>query len=132
MSEPAAPNSLPTPSLPAPSMEPPPLFDRLRGALLEDLVSAGDVTSQALVPEGRVAEAELVAKADGVLAGIKLVSLVFQMAEQLVSSQAAGRAWDLEDAQQAAREGKTEWDAVLRMRDRMERQGVRVLTIKKD
>jgi len=132
MTEPASPSSPATPAPPPPSMEPPPLFDRLRGALLEDLVSAGDVTSQALVPEGRVAEADLVAKADGVLAGIKLVSLVFQMAEQLVSSQAAGRAWDLDDAQQAAREGKTEWDSVLRMRDRIEKQAVRVVIIKKD
>jgi nicotinate-nucleotide pyrophosphorylase (carboxylating) len=117
---------------PAPALEPPPLFDRLRGALLEDLLSAGDLTSQALVPEGRIAEAELVAKADGVLSGIKLVSLIFQMAEQLVSPQAAGRAWDLEDAQQAAREGKTEWDSVMRMGERLERQSVRVVPLKKD
>lgn len=128
----AEPVPTPTPQPPAPSLEPPALFDRLRGALLEDLLAAGDLTSQALVPEGRVAEAELVVKAEGVLAGIKLVPLVFQMAEQLVSSQAAGRAWDLEDAQQAAREGKTEWESVMRMSERMERQSVRVVPLKKD
>jgi nicotinate-nucleotide pyrophosphorylase (carboxylating) len=117
---------------PPPSLDPPPLFDRLRYTLLEDLTAVGDVTSQALVPEGRIAQADVLIKADGVLAGIKLVPIIFQMAEQLVSAPAAGRAWDLEDAQQAAREGKTEWDAVMRMSERLEKQGLRVATLKKD
>ena len=127
--------STPTPPVPQPPpahLEPLSLFDRIRGTLLEDLTSVGDVTSQALVPEGRVASADVLIKADGVLAGIKLVGIIFQMAEQLVSMQAAGRAWDLEDAQQAAREGKTEWDSVLRMSERLEKQGLRVETFKKD
>src|SRR4051812_23768003 len=117
---------------PTPSLDPPQLFDRLRYALLEDLTSAGDLTSQALVPEGRQAVADVLVKADGVLAGVKLIGIIFQMAEQLVSMQAAGRAWDLEDAQQAAREGKTEWETVMRMSERLEKQGLRVTTLKKD
>jgi nicotinate-nucleotide pyrophosphorylase (carboxylating) len=117
---------------PTPSLEPPPLFDRLRFALLEDLTSVGDVTSQALAPEGRTAQADVLVKADGVLAGIKLIGIIFQMAEQFVSTQAAGRAWDLEDAQQAAREGKTEWETVMRMSERLEKQGLKITPMKKD
>src|SRR4051812_17222841 len=95
-----------------PPLEPPPLFDRLRGALLEDLSLHGDVTSQALIPEGKAARGFFLAKADGVVCGVKLLHLIFQMAEQLVSSQAAGRAWDLDDAQDAARTGQAGWDEV--------------------
>src|SRR6185295_5676306 len=99
---------------PAPTpLEPPPLFDRLRGALLEDLGPVGDVASLSLVPEGKTARAEFLVKADGVLCGVKLLALIFQMAEQIVSSHAAGRAWDLHDAQEAAKAGKAEWDAVM-------------------
>ena len=117
---------------PTPSLDPPALFDRLRYSLLEDLTAVGDLTSQALVGEGRSAQADVLIKADGVLAGIKLIGIIFQMAEQLVSPQAAGRAWDLEDAQQAAREGRTEWDTVMRMSERLEKQGLRIEIFKKD
>jgi hypothetical protein len=46
-----------------------PLEDRLRMALREDLGAAGDVTSQALVPERKKVVAEVLVKADGVLCG---------------------------------------------------------------
>src|ERR1043165_706529 len=92
-------------------LEPPALFDRLRGALLEDLMSVGDVTSQALVHEHKEATADFLAKGEGVLCGVNLLPLIFQMAEQLVSTEAAGRAWDLDDAQAAAAAGKSIWEA---------------------
>lgn len=112
--------------------EPPALFDRLRGALLEDLMSTGDVTSQALVHEHKTAEADFLAKSDGVLCGVNLLPLIFQMAEQLVSTEAAGRAWDLDDAQAAAAAGKTTWDEALSLREKTERKGIAVQLAKKD
>jgi len=125
--------SKPQPSAaPTPPREPPPLFDRLRGALLEDFGPAGDVTSQSLVLEGKIASASVLVKAEGVLCGVKLLPLIFQMAEELVSSHAAGRSWDLHDAEEAARSGQKDWAGVQAMRDQHRRQGIRVTVLKKD
>jgi nicotinate-nucleotide pyrophosphorylase (carboxylating) len=110
----------------------PPLFDRLRGALLEDLTAVGDITSQALVPEHRLARADFVAKSDGVLCGVRLLPLIFQMAEQLVSQSAAERAWTLSDAQDAAAAGKTSWESVQTLREQAQKQDVAVNVLKKD
>src|SRR6185436_14702280 len=57
---------------PSLTLEPPPLFDRLRGALLEDLGPIGDITSQSLVPEGKLARADVLVKAEGVICGVNL------------------------------------------------------------
>ena len=46
-------------------------------ALAED-IGAGDVTSEAIVPKDLQATAELVAKEDGILAGLPLARLVFE------------------------------------------------------
>ena len=46
-------------------------------ALAEDL-GAGDVTSQMTVPEGAAGEAEIFAKATGVVAGVKVAAAVFR------------------------------------------------------
>src|SRR5687768_9635333 len=116
----------------SPAMEVMPLFDRLRLALLEDLAPNGDVTSQALVPEGRNASAEILVKADGVLCGVKLLGLIFQMAEQFVSLQAAGRAWDLHDAELAAKSGKGDWEKVLKLHENHALQTVQVTPLRKD
>lgn len=114
------------------SFDPPPLFERLRGALLEDLTAVGDVTSQALVHENKMAAGDFVAKSEGVVCGIKLLPLIFQMAEQLVSSEAAGRAWDVDDAQSAAAEGKISWDEAMKLREKSERREISVQLLKKD
>ncbi len=113
-------------------LEPPSLFDRLRSALVEDLTAAGDVTSQALVHEFKTAQADFLIKGPGVLCGVKLLPLIFQMAEQLVSSEAAGRAWDLDDAQAAAAAGRLSWDEVLKLRESTERKEIAVSIVKKD
>lgn len=62
---------------------PPPLLRLLiepivRMALAEDLGRAGDVTSAATVPEGTRAEAALVARRSGVIAGLDLARLAFE------------------------------------------------------
>ncbi len=54
------------------------LDERLRGFLAEDLGS-GDVTSNALVPASRVAQAALVAKAEGVVAGADLAERIVRL-----------------------------------------------------
>ena len=51
----------------------------LRAALAED-VGPGDVTSEALVPEGAKATAVIVAKAEGVLAGVAVAAEVLRLA----------------------------------------------------
>lgn len=62
------------PSLPAVLLEP-----LVRNALLEDLGRAGDITTDAIVPASAVGETRLVARQDGVLAGIDLARLAFQL-----------------------------------------------------
>ena len=49
----------------------------VRAALIEDLGRAGDITTEAIVPRGAVAEAEIVARQPGVLAGLDAALLAF-------------------------------------------------------
>ncbi len=51
----------------------------VRSALLEDLGRAGDLTTEAIVPPGLRAEARLVARQPGVVAGLSLARLAFQL-----------------------------------------------------
>ena len=56
----------------------------VRNALLEDLGRAGDMTTDALVPAGRKAEAAFVARQPGVLAGLELARLAFALVDPSV------------------------------------------------
>ncbi|MGQ7793922.1 carboxylating nicotinate-nucleotide diphosphorylase [Faunimonas sp. B44] len=59
---------------------PPPLVDAaVSAALLEDLGGAGDITSAATIPVGAVAEAVIVARREGVLAGLPLARAAFRL-----------------------------------------------------
>lgn len=71
-----------TDSLPGPIPAPPVIQLRalVEQALSEDL-GRGDVTSDNLVPAHLMAEAHLVAKADGVVAGLPVARLAFQLTE---------------------------------------------------
>ena len=51
--------------------------DAVTRALAEDLGRAGDVTSIATIPEDLQARAEVVARSDGVIAGLPLVAATF-------------------------------------------------------
>lgn len=51
----------------------------VRAALLEDLGLGGDITSQAVVPAGTVGTLQLVAREVGVLAGLDLAKLAFEL-----------------------------------------------------
>jgi len=51
----------------------------VRAALLEDLGRAGDLTTDAIVPPGLMAQARLVARQPGVVAGLSLARLAFQL-----------------------------------------------------
>ncbi|MGB3257923.1 MAG: carboxylating nicotinate-nucleotide diphosphorylase [Ornithinimicrobium sp.] len=54
----------------------------VRAALLEDLGRAGDVTSDALIPTTEQATFTLTARASGVVAGLDLVRLAFQLVDR--------------------------------------------------
>jgi nicotinate-nucleotide pyrophosphorylase (carboxylating) len=56
----------------------------VRMALLEDLGRAGDITTDALVPEDAVAEAAFVARQPGVIAGLDLARLAFSLVDSRV------------------------------------------------
>ena len=53
----------------------------VRTALLEDLGRAGDITTDACVPDGVLADAALVARMPGVIAGLDLAALAFELIE---------------------------------------------------
>lgn len=51
----------------------------VRNALLEDLGRAGDITTDAIVPSAAQMQARLIARQDGVLAGLDLARLAFRL-----------------------------------------------------
>jgi nicotinate-nucleotide pyrophosphorylase (carboxylating) len=54
----------------------------VRAALLEDLGRAGDLTTNAIVPPGRKARAVLKAREEGVVAGLDLAKLAFELIDR--------------------------------------------------
>ncbi|MGE8689117.1 MAG: carboxylating nicotinate-nucleotide diphosphorylase [Achromobacter sp.] len=70
---PSTASRLAVPPLPEVMLEP-----LVRAALLEDLGRAGDLTTDAIVPADAVAETRLVARQEGVLAGLDLARLAFR------------------------------------------------------
>jgi nicotinate-nucleotide pyrophosphorylase (carboxylating) len=60
----------------------PPFEDVVARALAEDLGPAGDVTTLATVPAGAVSTADLIARADGVVAGLPVAAHVFEVVGQ--------------------------------------------------
>lgn len=63
----------------------------VRAALLEDLGRAGDITSQILVPDETVWQAKLVARGDGILAGLDLARLAFRLMDGRTCFQSQSR-----------------------------------------
>jgi len=64
------------PNLPSLLLEGP-----VRAALLEDLGHAGDITSQAVIPEGAVARVRLAARQKGVVAGLDVARTAFRLVD---------------------------------------------------
>ncbi|MFD0988424.1 carboxylating nicotinate-nucleotide diphosphorylase [Methyloligella solikamskensis] len=60
------------------SLPPPLVAQMVRLALAEDLGQAGDVTTDAIVPEGAAGHARIVAREDGVIAGLELAEAAFK------------------------------------------------------
>ncbi len=58
----------------------------VRAALLEDLGQAGDVTSDAIVPREARAEAALVARKGGIVAGLDLAKLSFELIDPAIET----------------------------------------------
>ncbi len=66
-------------------MDDPRAYDALlRAALAEDLGEAGDLTSQAVIPPAAEAEAQVVARAPGVVAGVAVSARVFELVDERV------------------------------------------------
>jgi nicotinate-nucleotide pyrophosphorylase (carboxylating) len=61
----------------------------VRAALLEDLGGAGDITTDAIVPAGLAARAALVARETGVVAGLDLARLAFELVDPNIAMQVA-------------------------------------------
>ncbi|MGH6867742.1 MAG: carboxylating nicotinate-nucleotide diphosphorylase [Methylocella sp.] len=59
----------------------------VRAALLEDLGRAGDLTTDAIVPAGLAARATLVAREAGVVAGLDLARLAFELIDPHIAMQ---------------------------------------------
>ncbi|WP_036257224.1 carboxylating nicotinate-nucleotide diphosphorylase [Methylocapsa aurea] len=59
----------------------------VRAALLEDLGRAGDLTTDAVVPPGVMARTALVARQPGVIAGLDLARLAFELIDPGISMQ---------------------------------------------
>lgn len=85
------------------------LEDVLRGFLLEDL-GRGDVTSQALLPPGLKAEARIISRSSGVLAGSQAAAQVFGLLDREVHWQGLVRDGDkLEPGQTVAQVSGGAW-----------------------
>ena len=59
--------------------------DLIQRALEEDLGAAGDVTTQAVVPAGRLARGRIVAREAGTVAGLEVAAEVFRMLDSAFS-----------------------------------------------
>ncbi|WP_420349668.1 carboxylating nicotinate-nucleotide diphosphorylase [Pelagibius sp.] len=59
----------------------------VRAALLEDLGRGGDLTSEAVVPADQMAEAALVARGAGTLAGLDAAALAFQVLDPAITAE---------------------------------------------
>ncbi|HZP09588.1 carboxylating nicotinate-nucleotide diphosphorylase [Methyloceanibacter sp.] len=66
---------------PSPSLELPPLLveQAVAAALDEDLGQAGDITTDAIIPAGARGKAEIVAREEGIVAGLDLAETAFRM-----------------------------------------------------
>ncbi len=61
----------------------------VRAALLEDLGRAGDITTDAIVPQGARAETALVARNPGVVAGLDCALLAFRLIDPAIRAEVA-------------------------------------------
>lgn len=80
-------------------LDPSYVHDLVVRALEEDLAGGLDVTSAATVPDGQVSSADLVARADGVVAGLPVAAAVFEVA----SEHAVTITWPVDDGAIVAR-----------------------------
>jgi nicotinate-nucleotide pyrophosphorylase (carboxylating) len=66
---------------PSPSLELPPLLveQAVAAALDEDLGQAGDITTDAIIPPDAIGKAEIVARKEGVVAGLDLAEAAFRI-----------------------------------------------------
>ncbi len=114
---------------------PTPLYGRLRQAMLEDLgplSGEGDVTSNSLVPEERMAKGIIKAKQEGLLCGVHLLGLIFKMADELVSTKVQDQADRLHKEYESARSGQGNWEIVEHLAQQSDAYATTVKALKKD
>jgi len=75
---------MPVPPLPRIMIE-----EQVRAALLEDLGRVGDITSDAIIPADAQAETALVARKPGVVAGLDLALLAFELIDPAIKAKVA-------------------------------------------
>jgi nicotinate-nucleotide pyrophosphorylase (carboxylating) len=63
-------------------------LEAVQRALDEDLQSAGDITSRALIPHGSRGKAKIILREEGVVAGLPLASMVFRQLDAKIIFQA--------------------------------------------
>lgn len=68
--------------------------DIIRAALLEDM-NAGDLSTESVCPEARVAQVQLIAKADGVIAGLDVFVRAFTLLDPATTFEANVREGDV-------------------------------------
>ena len=117
-----------------PGQQPLSLYDRVRMALLEDHGPGGegDVTSRALIPPGLAARGIIQAKAPGVLCGVNLLALIFQLAEELIDPRAQDRVEAQREAEEAAKAGRLPWQEAEERVVRSQADGIQIKVLKKD
>ena len=54
------------------------------GALAEDFGKVGDITSHAIIPDDQMGKAELIAKEEGLIAGLSIFQRIFQKVDPLL------------------------------------------------
>lgn len=65
--------------------------DKVRAALAEDLGRAGDITTQATIPEAALARAVIATREDGVVAGLSIAATAFRLTDAAISFETATR-----------------------------------------
>jgi len=63
--------------------------EQVRAALLEDLGRAGDITTDAIIPPSETAKTALVARKSGIVAGLDVALLAFELIDPAIKAQIA-------------------------------------------
>ncbi len=89
----AATHSAPYSALPIPPLPEAMIAPAVQAALLEDWGRAGDVTTDATIPMGTQARADVNAREPGVAAGVQVAELAFRLGDRVEVTDEGGSVW---------------------------------------